>query len=134
MKKKRLAIILVCLMLIVLPSFCLTASANGFGHIEVRVTLLTFIPLRTAKVTGENVLTHEIYEGYYDKNGIYYINIPYDFPMPEKKTINVKVSTNILGSQNETVFDLMETELVHLDFNFGWGFPLLTKLLQYIFP
>ena len=119
-------------MLIALPSFCLTASANGFGHIEVRVTLLTFIPLRTAKVTGENVLTHETYEGHYYQNGIYYINIPYDYPKPETKTINVKVSTNILGSQNETVFDLMETDLVHLYFNFGWDFPLLTKLLQYI--
>ena len=130
MKKKRLSILLIGIVLLTLCSACIPASANGFGIIEVKATLFTFIPIRGAEVTGENVKTHEIYESYYHKNGLYYIAIPYDIPKPIKKTINVKVVTNIFGTQDETVYDLMENDLAHIDFNFGWDFPLLSQIIK----
>lgn len=124
------------LLVITLPCFSFNANANGVGTIEVKLTLYGKVPLLNADVVGEDVNTHEIYEGISAKNGTYYINIWFDFHYP--KTINVKVVTKHSGIQEETVYDLRQSDLVQLQFDFGfkdkarvnhWNFPVL-RILQ----
>ena len=140
--KMTAAIIIVILLITTLLSFSPTVSANGTGVIEVKVTFRGKWPILNADVTGEDMGTHEIIEGYNALNGTYYVNVW--FNLETVRTIKVKVETELSGIQEEIVYDLRDGDFVQLHFDFGvldrslprhptwiYDFPLITKFLQF---
>ena len=127
-----------------LPYFSFNANANGFGTIEVKVTTFAGLPLLNADVTGEDMGSHEVFQGVMGKkNGTYYINAPFG-NITRFRDIHVKVITK-LGIQEEDVYNLHNTDVVQLQFYFGlkdrsrtslfenhWGFPILGQILRFL--
>lgn len=141
-----MTILVTGLLLITIPCFSSNASANGVGTIEVKVTRFGSLPILNADVTGEDMSSHEVSNGVMGvKNGTYYINFWFNPPI-HYRDIHVKVVTKALGIQEEDVYNLHDSDVVKLEFNFGfksesrtslfgnhWDFPILERILHFLF-